>query len=207
MNPEGPREIVAGKGYHSRLRLQSQWMRDALNLPNLFTGVRLVLAPFVIRAVIAGEHRLALVLFAIAAVTDFFDGALARRFGTSTSTGAYLDPIADKLLLSGVYLALAFAGILPWWFVGLIFGRDLLILAGAGIALIFTDRRKFPPTFWGKLSTLFQVITAVAWLFRNAVSVPGLDAVAHALIWPTAAATLWSGVHYGWRVLRAPRSN
>ncbi len=182
-------------------------MRDALNLPNLFTAARIVLAPFVIRAVLAGDHTLALGLFGVAAITDFFDGAAARRFGSATPAGAYLDPIADKLLLSGVYLAMAIAAILPWWFVALIFGRDLLILAGAGIALFFTDARKFPPTFWGKLSTLFQAITGAVWLLRNATPSPALDAGAQMLIWPTAAATVWSGLHYAWRAAGARRTD
>ena len=182
-------------------------MRDVLNIPNLFTAVRIVLAPFVIRAVLVGDHKLALALFAIAAITDFFDGAAARRFGSTTAAGAYLDPIADKLLLSGVYLAMALAAILPWWFVALIFGRDLLILAAAAIALFFTDVRKFPPSFWGKLSTLFQATTAAVWLFRNAVPSPALDSIAHALIWPTAALTVWSGLHYAWRGSGARRTD
>lgn len=182
-------------------------MRDALNIPNLFTAVRIVLAPLVIRAVLAGEHRFAIVVFAIAAVTDFFDGAVARHFGRITTTGAYLDPIADKLLLSGVYLAMAIATILPWWFVGLIFGRDLLILGYSGFELIFTNRRKFPPSVWGKLSTLFQAITVVAWLLANAVPAAAVSAVAHALIWPTTAATAWSGIHYAWRAMAPQRTD
>lgn len=180
-------------------------MRDILNVPNLFTAVRIVLAPFVIRAVIVGEHRLALILFIAAAITDFFDGMAARRFGSITTAGQYLDPIADKLLFSGVYLALAVAAILPWWFVGLIFGRDLLIVVWAGVTLIFTRRRKFTPSLWGKLSTLLQAMTAAAWLFRNAApAAPALGALAAALIWPTAAATAWSGIHYAWRAAREP---
>src|SRR5579883_2909018 len=106
----------------------------------------------------------ALALFAAAAVTDALDGALARRFGWTSTAGAYLDPIADKALLSGLYLTLAVTGDIPWWLVGLIFGRDLLILAAAGLALLFTRLRAFPPSLWGKVSTIFQVLTAVAWM-------------------------------------------
>ena len=84
-----------------------------LNLPNLFTLLRVVLTPFVIKEILDGRHMLALELFAIAAFTDILDGAAARRFGVVTPTGAYLDPIADKCLLSGVFLALAVARIVP----------------------------------------------------------------------------------------------
>lgn len=177
------------------------------SIPNLFTLVRLLLAPVVIRAILHGEHTLALAVFAIAAATDGVDGAIARRFKQITTAGAYLDPIADKVLLSGVYLALAIVGILPWWFVGLIFGRDLLILCFAVYAVSFTGLRKFDPSVWGKLSTFLQIVTAVTWMARNVLMYPAVDAIASALIVPTAAATVWSGLHYGWRGLRTLRTH
>ena len=178
-----------------------------LNLPNLLTLLRIALAPWVVLAILRGSHATALALFAAAAATDGLDGSLARRFRWVTAAGAYLDPIADKTLLSGVYVAFAASGILPWWFVGLIFGRDILILAAAIAALFLTDIRKFPPTSWGKLSTFFQIVTAVTWLARNVLSYPLLDGLAAALIWPTAAATAWSGLHYGWRGWRLARTH
>jgi cardiolipin synthase (CMP-forming) len=173
------------------------------SIPNCITLVRLALAPVVILAILRGEHLLALALFAAAAATDGLDGMLARRFGWMTALGAYLDPLADKVLLSGVYLALAAAGILPWWFVGLIFARDVLILAGALWARLARGRREFPPSRWGKASTLLQSVTAVAWLARNVLDLAAANAVAEALIWPAAAMTLWSGLDYGRRALRA----
>src|SRR5262244_2762586 len=105
-------------------------MPSWLNLPNSLTLLRLLLVPFVILEILAGRHFDALVIFTVAAVTDVLDGAAARRLGSSTSTGAYFDPIADKCLLSGVFLALAMAGLAPIWFVAVIFGRDLYILLG-----------------------------------------------------------------------------
>src|SRR5438067_8641369 len=140
-----------------------------LNLPNFFTLARLVLTPFIVKEILDGRHILALELFALAAFTDILDGAAARRFGVTTETGAYFDPIADKCLLSGVFLALAIARIVPWWLVAIIFGRDLLILAGTGIVLLFTSVRRFPPSVWGKASTFVQILTAVAWMARNAL--------------------------------------
>src|SRR5512133_50531 len=124
-----------------------------LNLPNLFTLARLVLTPFVIVAILDGRHKAALLLFVIAGFTDFLDGFSARKLKLSTQTGAYFDPIADKCLLSGVFLALAIARIVPRWIVILIFGRDLLILAGVAVVLLLTTVRRFPPTIWGKWST------------------------------------------------------
>jgi cardiolipin synthase len=176
-----------------------------VNVPNAFTVVRLALVPFVVRAILEGRHGAALALFVVAAVTDVLDGAAARRFGLGTQAGAYLDPIADKCLLSGVFLALAVAGIVPWWLVAAIIGRDLYILAGAVAMLSLTRVRKFPPSVWGKLSTFVQIFTAGAWMVRNAMESRITDTVAAASIWPCAAITVWSGVHYTWRALRPAR--
>jgi len=192
------------------------WMRRALhsmemplwvNVPNLFTLLRLLLVPFVILAILAGNHERALVLFACAAVTDIMDGATARYFGMTTQTGAYLDPIADKCLLSGVFLALAGARLVPLWFVAVIFGRDLYILFGAGFLLWLTPLRSFPPTVWGKASTFVQVVTAVVWMARNVLPFPILEALAAAIVWPCAGFTLWSGLHYTWRGVQLARAH
>src|SRR5579885_2536958 len=141
-----------------------------LNIPNCFTVLRIVLVPFIIQSVFNERHVTALILFACAAITDSIDGAVARRFGAITRTGAYLDPIADKCLLSGVFLSLAASSILPWWFVSIIFGRDLYILLAVALILLFTPVRRFPPSVWGKLSTFIQILTAVAWMARNVFS-------------------------------------
>lgn len=180
-------------------------MQRWLSPPNLVTLLRLALVPLILRAIVNGQHAWALGIFALAAFTDLLDGGLARQFQWSTSLGAYLDPIADKTLLSGLYLTLAFTGDIPWWFVGVIFGRDLLILAAVGLALLLTRLRGFPPSVWGKASTFFQIATAVAWMTRNATQSPLAERVALALIWPTAAMTIWSGIHYAWRGFRMVR--
>ncbi len=182
-------------------------MRNWLTLPNLFTLSRLVLVPFILYAIVNQAHMAALALFAVAAFTDVVDGYLARRFHSETPSGAYLDPIADKFLLSGVYLALAAIGSIPWWLVVLIFGRDLLILSSSGAALLFTQLRAFPPSVWGKASTFFQILTAVLFLGRNAFGSPLLERLSGASIWPAAALTVWSAIHYGWRGLRLVRTH
>lgn len=181
-------------------------MRTWLTLPNLFTLARLLLAPVIVAAILQRRAFAALCIFAAAAATDVIDGYLARHFGAATATGAFLDPIADKLLLTGVYLALALAGSAPWWLVGVIFGRDLLILAASLVALLATKLRVFPPSIWGKASTFFQILTAVAFLGRDAFGSPPLAALSAALIWPTLALTVGSGVHYGWRGVRLLRA-
>ena len=176
-----------------------------LTLPNLFTLARLLLAPVIVYAILNRRAFAALCVFAVAAATDLIDGYLARHFGASTAAGAFLDPIADKLLLTGVYLALALAGSVPWWLVGVIFARDLLILAASAIALLATKLRAFPPSRWGKASTFFQILTAVCFLGRDALKWPLLAPLCAVVIWPTLALTVWSGIHYGWRGVRLLR--
>ena len=176
-------------------------------IPNLLTLSRLILTPCIIQAVIAGRHRLALVLFAIAALTDLLDGAAARWLGATSSTGAYFDPITDKVLLSGVYVALAVAGLMPWWLVGVILGRDAYILVAVGILLWLTPIRGFPPSVWGKISTFVQIVTATIWLARNVLEIRVLDALSSAMLWPCAAFTIWSGIHYTWRGMRLARAH
>jgi cardiolipin synthase (CMP-forming) len=180
-------------------------MRQWLTLPNWITLARVALVPLILREILNGRHVAALALFAAAAATDGIDGYLARRLHSVTAAGAYLDPIADKLLLSGVYLALAVIGSVPWWLVAVVFGRDLLILAASGVALLATRLRAFPPSLWGKASTFLQVVTAVTFLARNATGSRLLAALAAALVWPVAGLTVWSGIHYGWRGIRLLR--
>jgi len=180
-----------------------QW----LNLPNSLTLFRILLVPLVVQAILAGRHTLGLALFACAAATDILDGAAARYLGVSTPAGAYLDPIADKCLLSGAYLALAVAGRVPWWLVGVIFGRDLYILLAAGVLLLFTSIRGFPPSVWGKLSTFVQIATVVVSMTRDIFETRVLDALSSAMLWPCAAFTIWSGLHYTWRGVRLARAH
>jgi cardiolipin synthase len=178
-----------------------------INLANFLTLLRLFLVPFVIQAILSGHPMLALALFGAAAVTDILDGAAARRLHLATSTGAYLDPIADKLLLSSVFVALAAARTVPWWLVVLVLGRDLYILAAVGIFLLFTSIRKFPPSVWGKLSTFVQILTVVVWMTRNWLEISFLNVLGTAMIWICAACTLWSGLHYTWRGIQVARAD
>jgi cardiolipin synthase len=178
-----------------------------VNVANLLTLLRILLVPFVIFAILDGDHGRALLLFACAAVTDMLDGFAARRFGLATQAGLYLDPIADKCLLSGVFLALASARLVPRWLVVVIFGRDLYILCAAGFLLWLTPVRSFPPSVWGKASTFVQIVTAVICMTRNVLELPVLDAVSSAILWLCAAFTIWSGLHYTWRGVHLARAD
>lgn len=177
------------------------------NLANFFTFTRIVLTPFVVEAILTSHPIRAMALFALAAVTDIFDGVAARKLGVATSTGAYFDPIADKLLLSAVFLALAGAKWIPWWLVVLALGRDLYILLAVAVLMLLTPIRKFPPSLWGKLSTFVQICTVVVWMARNCLESPPVNALASGMIWICAAVTVWSGIHYTWRGIQLVRAH
>jgi cardiolipin synthase len=176
-----------------------------LTTPNLVTLLRLLLAPFVAADILEGYYRRAIGLFFFAGLTDLIDGLLARRMDESSRTGAYLDPIADKILLSVIYVALGLAQAIPWWMVAVVFGRDVLILGMAAYGLMFTSIRKFPPSVWGKLSTFFQISAALMVMCSRA----GFPAPVKLAVWLMVAATAWSGIHYAWRgiTLLSTRSN
>jgi cardiolipin synthase len=177
------------------------------NIANLFTLLRLGLVPFVVLAILQGNHLLALVLFIVAGITDVIDGAMARSFSLVTQAGAFLDPIADKCLLCGIFLALASSGIVPWWFVAIVFGRDLYIIVGVLGFLALTKIRKFPPSIWGKASTFVQISTAVVWMARNILNVPVLVALSSIMLWVCAVFTIWSGLDYTRRAIQLLRAH
>jgi len=176
-----------------------------VNLPNLLTLLRLLLVPFVVYFILAGRYTLGASLFGAAAFTDILDGAAARALGLKTQAGAYLDPIADKCLLSGAYLALAAAHLVPWWLVAVIFGRDIYILAAAAVVMLITPIRRFPPSVWGKVSTFVQIATAVVWMARSIFATRVLHELSFAILWPCAAFTIWSGLDYTWKGIHAYR--
>jgi cardiolipin synthase len=176
-----------------------------LNLANLLTLLRLLLVPFVVYCILTGHRTLGASLFGVAAFTDVLDGAAARALGLATQAGAYLDPIADKCLLSGVFLALAGARLVPWWLVAVIFGRDIYILAAVALVMLFTPIRRFPPSVWGKVSTFVQIATAVLWMASGIFGGRVLAALSAAILWPCAAFTVWSGLDYTWKGIQAYR--
>lgn len=175
-------------------------MRE-LNVPNLLTLARLLASIPAIWAILEHRFTLALIVLLLAGLSDVADGVLARRRGEVTRLGAYLDPVADKLLLSGSYLALWVAEVAPGWLVAIVFGRDALILLAVGAALAFSPLREFSPSVWGKTSTVVQVITGVALLTAAACPWDPLKQTASIMVWLAATATLWSGLDYAARML------
>ncbi len=174
-----------------------------LTAANFVTLLRLILAPLVAADIVHGHYGRAIILTFAAGFTDVIDGYLARRFGDTTKVGAYFDPIADKIMLSLIYVALGIAGAMPWWMVAIVFGRDILILGMSLYGLLFASVRQFPPSVWGKLSTFFQIAAALIVMGdRDGIPVPLRLALSLMV-----AATVWSGVHYAWRGITLLRAN
>ena len=134
---------------------------------------------------------------ALAAATDALDGFAARRLHAASRAGEVLDPIADKVLLSGAFVALALNGAIDLWLALVVVGRDVLILVIAGVGLALSRRRRFPPSVWGKASTVFQALFIVALMGSIATAVSAT--VLAILKWTTAGLTVWSGIDYARR--------
>jgi cardiolipin synthase len=171
-------------------------------LPNLLTLARIALTPFIALAILHNNYGQALWLCFFAGLSDFIDGRLARRLNSITRLGAYLDPAADKLLVATVYVCLGLAGQLSWWTVGVVLGRDVLIIGMVSWGFLFTAIREFPPSIWGKLSTALQILAAL--MVMGAAN--GLPVPRDPVVWAMMAATAWSGIHYAWHGLALMRT-
>jgi cardiolipin synthase len=132
-------------------------------LPNLFSAARLILAPYIFLLMWRRDYPAVLGWFLFCGITDGLDGWIARRWNAQSKLGAMLDPIGDKLLLSGSFLVLALDGAIEKWLAVLVLGRDLAILLFAAGVLLFSRKKKeFPPSWWGKSSTVAQICYIVA---------------------------------------------
>jgi cardiolipin synthase (CMP-forming) len=126
-------------------------------VPNQLTFLRLAFLPLFIIAIKYDNYVVAMAIFVIAGFSDMLDGILARSLNQKSPIGAYLDPIADKLLLSSSYIVLALKGKIGWWLAILVLGRDVLLLIASAVILIVVGYRPFPPSVWGKAATFFEL--------------------------------------------------
>src|ERR1019366_1660818 len=139
-------------------------LRQVLYAPNQLTLLRMVFIPPVISFILYGHYRAAFILVLIAGTSDGMDGLLARRLGQQTTLGTYLDPIADKLLLSSSFVALGVARQIPLWLVILVLSRDVIIMVTVLVMLLATPLRNFRPSLYGKANTVAQIGTVLATL-------------------------------------------
>ena len=131
-----------------------------MNLPNLITIARILLVPVVVWAIASREWQIAFLLFLIAGVSDAIDGFLAKRFGMSSELGAYLDPLADKVLIVSIYIALGITEAIPRWIVILVVSRDILIIGGVMLAWFLGKEVRVKPVLVSKLNTVAQIVFA-----------------------------------------------
>jgi len=173
-------------------------MQQLWTFANQLTLFRLLVIPLILIAILYGHHGAALGLFVVAAVTDGVDGVVARRLNQKTTLGAYLDPIADKMLLSSTFFALALIRAVPWWVTILVLSRDVTIVATSLVVALATPIRRFPPSVLGKMNTAVQVSTVFGVLLKNVYPVAVTLFLATALAWLTAVSTVLSGIHYAY---------
>lgn len=182
-------------------------MRKPVNLPNVLTIFRILASFAFLTFGLKTRWEVAFVVFCFAAFTDMVDGTIARLLGQRTRLGAFLDPMADKLLMFFGFLTLAMARILPWTLTALVIARDLLIVTG----LVILKWRKVPivyqPTAFSKVTTFFQIITVFSALLlvRGVPFEKTVTGVLPVIIWLTALLTVATGVQYfriGLRMLK-----
>ena len=176
-----------------------------LTTANQLTLLRMLLIPAFVILVIYGELGWALVVFAVAGVTDAFDGLIARRAGQKTSLGAWLDPMADKLLLVSTFVVLTVPGLgltnrLPVWLTALVISRDVGIVITVAIVNLAIGRRTFSPSIFGKIATATYIVTAVMAMLFNYRGYH--SRVVDVCIYASLVITLISGLHYIWHAAR-----
>jgi len=132
-------------------------LSQVFTAPNQLTLLRMIFVPFVVIDLVDGHYGRALILFVIAGFSDGLDGLLARRLHQQTLLGQYLDPIADKLLLSTLFLVLSILHKIPWKYTVLVFSRDISILAASAVLFAIAGLRDFRPSIFGKANTFSQI--------------------------------------------------
>jgi cardiolipin synthase len=131
-----------------------------LSIPNLITLARILLVPVVVWAITAGEMRFAFLLFVAAGISDAVDGFLAKRFGMTSELGAYLDPLADKVLIVSIYVSLGFVGAIPLWLVILVVSRDIMIVGAIMLSWLIDRPVMVKPLLVSKINTAAQLMLA-----------------------------------------------
>ena len=168
---------------------------DLLSIPNIISLGRVFLVPIVFWLVVTGELKAAFVAFVVAGISDGVDGYLAKRFGWETELGAYLDPIADKLLIVSIFVALGVRGALPSWLVIAVVSRDILIVIGIVLTWLLGNPARIRPLAISKANTLAQIVLAATVLADEGFGL-GLTAPRVILVWLTGALTLASMAAY-----------
>ena len=178
-------------------------------VPNLLTLLRMGLVPLFIIAVVNGDSTKALLIFVAAGVTDALDGFIARFWASQQSPlGGYLDPVADKLLLTSAYVVLSIPGLthgapIPLWVTILVIARDVLLVSVALVLYLAAGVRRFPPTVLSKVNTALQVVAVVLVLLSGSLhDLHWLEDLSTGAIYLVPILTVASGLDYVVRVSR-----
>jgi cardiolipin synthase len=176
-----------------------------LTVANQLTILRIVLVPFFVLLVVYGRLGAALLVFIVAGATDALDGLIARRAGQRTSLGAWLDPMADKLLLVTTFIVLTLPGIsltnhLPLWLTVLVISRDVVIVGVVAIVNLAVGPRTFKPSFLGKATTAVFIVTSVIIMYFNYRMETSV--LVDAGIWISLGLTVVSSADYFFRLRR-----
>lgn len=168
-----------------------------MNIPNFLTLLRIILVPVLVIFLINKAFINALILFSCLGLTDALDGFLARILNQQTVLGSYLDPIADKVLLTSCFLALAILKVIPGWLAVVVISRDVIILLGISILSIMKVAFEINPLFVSKITTTLQIAAVFFALFFRAFPFMPIDGAWLLLLyWLTALFTVLSGYLY-----------
>lgn len=175
--------------------------------PNQLTLLRMIFVPFIVIHLVEGRYLWALIVFVIAGFSDGLDGLLARTLHQQTLLGQYLDPIADKLLLSTVFLVLSILRKIPWKYTVVVFSRDISILAASAVLFAIAGLRNFRPSIFGKANTVSQIAAVFFVLLYQIRPLRGIWIARTEFLRATFFFTIISALHYVILVqkrLRAP---
>jgi cardiolipin synthase (CMP-forming) len=164
--------------------------------PNQLTLLRMVFVPFIVIHLVEGRYLWALVVFVIAGFSDGLDGLLARMLHQQTLLGQYLDPIADKLLLSTIFLVLSILRKIPWKFTVVVFSRDISILAASAVLFAIAGLRNFRPSIFGKANTFSQIAAVFFVLLFEIRPLRGIWIARTEFLRATFFFTIISALHY-----------
>ncbi len=170
-------------------------MLTARDIPNMISIARIILVFPVVWLLLTHEFKMAMLLFFVAGASDALDGFLAKHFGWQSWLGGILDPLADKFLLMSAYLCLGWLGALPWWFVGVVVLRDLVIVGGALAYNYRVAHLDAEPTLISKLNTLLQIVLVLVVVYNLGFTALPAQLVT-VLIWSVVGTTLLSGLGY-----------
>ena len=177
-------------------------LRQFRAAPNLLTMLRLFVLPFLVIMILDRRWGVAFALLWVAGVSDGLDGLLARILKQRTTLGQYLDPIADKLLLSTLFVVLTHVGAIPRFVTVLVLSRDIGILLIATLLFATHTLRNFLPSKLGKVNTAVQILGVLTVMTCQVFTVPGLEAARGALLWAIAVLAPVSAAEYAWIVVR-----